>query len=265
MKLLSFLFILFALFTATACENGYKKSAVTSVSANNLPSSIENTASPVDKEILRKISHLPKISLPFGSAYLLKNKLPKNWMDSTDEKGNISPAIYERKMTKIIRSYDSIYKAKSITLPQFSKAKYINVRNHNDSLFLKDIEKFKFNCDYKYRLPNFGQYECYYQSLKLTSDYNNMFVRGKRYTDNYYLEYGNLVFYNPVSGKASILNIYSTSTGQERYGSDYKWFYIDSDKKTGIYEAGSDEGGGYFSLAQTVIIKPDGEIVIDNS
>ncbi len=193
--------------TVTACNETGTKTSTTVTSSHNRLSALKNAISEADKNIFKKISNLPKVTLPFGSKLLMTIDLPKTWIQSTDEKGNVHPPIFERKMTKIERSYDSIYRAKAITLLQFSKTKFINFNNHDDFLFLKDISKFNFLCDYKYRLPNIGPYECYYQSLKLTAAYNDEFVLGKRYTDNYYLEYGNLVFYDASSGLANIVNI----------------------------------------------------------
>lgn len=265
MKPYHILLFSFVIITITACNESRRKSSYTDFPSYNRISINNNTVSETDKNILKKISHLPEVNLPFGSKLLIDVNLPSNWIQSTDEAGYAHPAIFESKMTKIVRSYDSIYESKSITLPQFSKTKFINFTSHNDSLFINDMKNFKFLCEYKYRLPNFGPYECYYQSLKFTSAYNEMFDLGKRYTDNYYIEYGNLVFYDTSSGLANILNIYNTSTGNERFGSDYKWFYIDKNKKIWLYRSGSDEGSGYFSLGETVTIKPDGKIVISKS
>jgi hypothetical protein len=187
-----------------------------------------------DDIIIKAVSKLPKLNLPFGCEELATYNFAKEW-------------------------------AKAINRPQFEEVKYLNIVGHDDSLFMKDLQRFKFTCDFKYRLPDFGPYQCYFQTLKIPEAYHALFEHGGRYLDSYYLAYGSMVFYDPKSKRANVLNVYYESSAQERFGSDYKFFFIDANRVIMLFEAGNAEDGSYFHKSQEVSVQKDGSFSIRHS
>ncbi len=92
----------------------------------------------------------------------------------------------------------------------------------------------------------------YYYELEAKSDGSNKL----------YLEYGNMVFYNPKIKKARILNVYNSYNYKEPTEGFSRYFYIDKNKTIQIFEAIEGESSASIRKSQEVKMNSDGKFVI---
>jgi len=219
----------------------------------------KNHTSLKDTKIISAIS-----TLPFGCPSLITHKFPKQWdvptIDGYTPKKPISR--HQKELEKVRNFYDRLNAIKPISAPQIKHTKYLNA-DHDDSLFIKDIQKFKIRSVFKYRLPDIGDFQCYYQTFDIPGVYSSAFSTDSvRYLATEFLDYGNLVLYNPKTKQANVLNIYYSSTNQERFGTDYKFFFINTKKTVQIFTAEGNEESSGLEKHQEITILSNGGILI---
>ena len=146
--------------------------------------------------------------------------------------------------------------SKSIHSPLIKQVTFINV--WTDSLITKHDEHY--NTDFKYRLPNFGPYECYYQ---YHADSLASLIKTK--DDTRYQGFGNLVLIDTLTRNAKILNIYSSFEYGEEGGGHYcRYFFIDKEKNIDIFNVEEAEDSQSIKKVQRIGVQSDGKISFRN-
>lgn len=111
---------------------------------------------------------------------------------------------------------------------------HLNVPNYKDSLS-------KFLRYYNRRLPDFGRYKTYFINVSCSQDSASKCICNS-YTDYNGLSYGLLVFYDPNSCKANIMNVsYDFSSNSSHYEMSYT---IEPNNTIILHENGQTEGEG---------------------
>jgi len=154
--------------------------------------------------------------LPFGPTAIIQYKFPKDaWANPMDGPVSKTDKKYQEEFEKI--NFAPLNFSKSIHTPLIKQVTFVNVRT--DSLITKHDEHY--NVDFKYRLPNFGPYECYYQ---YHTDSLAGLIKAKYNTQ--YQGFGSIVLIDTLTRDAKILNIFSSfEYGEEGGGHYYILFY----------------------------------------
>jgi hypothetical protein len=208
---------------------------------------------------LDNITNQPTTELPFGCKNLIEYKFPKTWESQGQEPYSQPIGInkeHNKAIYEITKCYNDLNNAKSYLLPIIRKCEYIKLNDKeniptNDSLIYLTKQ-----C--KYKLPNFGMYECYYS-------YNSgMFVEVReKVTKVYNSEVGYLVFYDKATGDAKCIKVYDQWNDEETWNS-YTYFFIDVDKSINIFNVTYGETEIEISKNYTIKVKDFGEITIKN-
>ncbi|WP_183575624.1 hypothetical protein HDF18_17125 [Mucilaginibacter sp. X5P1] len=252
-KIILFAFLLIV--WLVSCKPRTDKNAVGS--GSNEPTQktgIKNTSQSVQQsDTANRIA--PITSLPFGPAAIVQYKFPDDgWADPM---GGPVPKIdkkHQEEFKKI--RFGPFNYSKSVRAPLIKHVIFVNV--WTDSLITTHDEHY--DTDFKYRLPNFGPYECYYQ---YHTDSLASLVKAKYNTQ--YDGFGNLVLIDTLTGDAKILNIYSSfEYGEEGGGHYYRYFFIDKEKNIDIFTAGGEEGSGSLKKVQVINVQSDGTISFKN-
>jgi len=198
--------------------------------------------------------------LPFGSKILTTYKFPKNWQPADNSDENPVLNKNDEYLNKLSDYYSKARKIKSINGPEITSKVYIKLGN--DSLLVKDQRQFK--NDFKYRLSNIDKYELYYVYDEYNYDPKNYnpIIASKH--DEIYMEVGSLIFYDPKTKTANILNVYySIGYPEIEYHSD-RFFYFGSNKTIKIFESNGDESGNSFETTQEISVLTGSKIIVKN-
>ncbi|KAA9340254.1 hypothetical protein [Adhaeribacter soli] len=188
---------------------------------------------------------------PYGSKILVTYKFPSGW-EFPHEKPNV-PNPNGDLLDKVRDYYQKVANSKVvITPPKISKLAYLQLPySWHLELYTSILNTHN---NYKLRLPNIGPYECYYFS---DNPFNNYKYKGEE-SVVIFTGVGNLVFVDPKTREAKVLNVYL-----EREA-DYSWisrfFYIKPDGQILIYEFGGFEIDTMTLNYYTVNVSKTGEI-----
>jgi len=257
MKLKKIILLSFSLLVClVSCKPKTDKNAVGSrANEPTQKNTVKNTSESVQQPDTANVI-VPITQLPFGPKLIVKYKFPDaGWADPMDGPVSKIDKKYQEEFEKI--NFAPLNFSKSIRSPLIKQVAFINV--WTDSLIIKHDQHY--NTDFKYRLPNFGPYECYYQ---YHADSLSSLIKTK--DDTRYQGFGNLILIDTLTRNAKILNIYgSFEYGEEGGGHYYRYFFIDKDKDIDIFAAGGDEDSGSLKKVQMINIQNDGTIVFRNT
>jgi hypothetical protein len=200
---------------------------------------------------------LDKITkLPFGDQALIDFKFPKKWMHAVDAIDKLKGPI-EKASDKLDQFYYHLNAVKSIKPILIINIKF--VPSKNAPLINKKYYNFKHGI--KYRLPDFGPYQCYYHYLQFSYPVKVLSTDHREY-----LEIGSIVLYDPKTKTANVLNIFDsyTSDGADDFWGVNNYFYIDSTKKITIYKSVGEETESTMEKSQEITIQDDGKILVKN-
>jgi hypothetical protein len=178
------------------------------------------------------------INFPFGCTELTKLKYPEHWEGDLNHYGHLKkPGGQE--FEDIKNCFMAINAAKTISAPSTKKLTLLKLgelfenANNLDTAMQLSID----SC--RYRLPNLGNYECYYC----------------------YQRYGNLLLLEPKTMEGKVLNIYADDLGGDSH-TNLRYFYID---KNGIriFEAAWYDDGCFLDEKFKISIDSDGSIKIN--
>ena len=193
--------------------------------------------------------------LPFGPTAIVQYKFPDGgWADPMDGPVSKIDEKYQEEFKKI--NFAPLNFSKSIHAPIIKQVSFVNV--WTDSLITKHDEHY--NTDFKFRLPDFGPYECYYQyhAGSLAS-----LVKAKY--DTRYDGFGSLVLIDTLTRDAKLLNIYSSFEYGEEGGGHYcRYFFIDKEMNIEIYTADEEEDSQSIKKVQRINVQSDGKISFKN-
>jgi len=177
-------------------------------------------------------------TLPFGCLNLTKYKYPKHWDGDLENYGQLKQPKGQE-FEDIGKCFDAINSAKTIKSPRPQRLELLEIggifknANNLDTLMQISID----SC--RYRLPNIGNYECYYS----------------------YQLYGNLILLDPETNEGKLLNIYADDLGGDSH-TILRYFYIDKNEIS-IYEAAYYDDGCGLDEKHKIIINSDGGIYIN--
>ena len=193
-------------------------------------------------------------SLPFGSSLLSRYKNLQRWSGPLNDDTTSKRDPQQMQYQKIADSYYAFTQKKSIHAPDIKEIEYVKIGK--DSLTCHDDKHFYE--DFKYRLPDFGSYECYYQ----TGSFYNRTVKAQQTLPNGCMYYGNIVLISAKTKKATVLNVYYGRSGELVYFN--RMFYINKDSSIDIYESTEFEGETSIRKAFKVTIDKTGGVIIKN-
>ncbi|MDB4998992.1 MAG: hypothetical protein JWR76_69 [Mucilaginibacter sp.] len=208
------------------------------------------------------IDHTPITSLPFGSPLLVSYKFPKNWKNYLkDDKSDLLTNTHKT-FEKCRAYYRHLVDAKVIVkAPIIKSTKYFHIGEDADLL---KYEK-KFKAEFKYKLPDMGHYQVYFEYERVPMDYIYKLMDTANSFDKLYYEYANLVLYDVQIQRATILNIYHSYSFKEPTSGELRLFYIDTNKSIQIYEGAEGELDSAMEKAYSVEIEDNGKIIIKKS
>ena len=131
-------------------------------------------------------------------------------------------------------------------LPPIKSVKYVYTQTSLERMYLKYIPHFEDSLSeflkyYNRKLPNFGKYKAYYIYVFCSKDSSSKCICNG-YTDYNGLTYGLLIFYDPNSNIANIINAsYDFSSDSEHYEMS---FSIETNNTIILHENGQTEGEG---------------------
>jgi hypothetical protein len=198
---------------------------------------------------------VPITPLPFGPTAIVQYKFPEvAWANPMDGSASTIDKKYQEQLKKI--NFAPFNFSKSIIVPVIRQVTFVNV--WTDSLITKHDEHY--DTDFKYRLPNLGPYECYYQ---YHTDSLASLIKTK--DDTRYQGFGNLVLIDTLTRNAKILNIYSSfEYGEEGGGHYYRYFFIDKEYNIDIFSIEKAEDSQSIRKVQRIKARGDGTISFKN-
>lgn len=257
--------ICLVLFLFYGC-NGKKNNDRQSVSKNQ--KTVETLSS--DTEFTENVkSSCPSFDgyLPFGCDVL--TELPDTII--IDLKKIDDPKDYYSKYLNTCLFYQQISKEPNTELPAINK-----IDNVKAGLYYPFNDSISPSLDSsRYKLPNFGPYECFYSYRNFILEGIVSYEKNKALSDwsegTYVSDIGNLIFYDPLSKTAKAFLIYysTNNSSEEAEGSDTyrRLFYIGKDKVLKVY--GIIDTGVWslvtIKLDYAVDVKDDGQIIVKNS
>jgi len=208
---------------------------------------VDNSSSkdtPVTKDILTEPIGTSEIqintSVPFGCS----NLTTKHWEADPKRYGRLKQPE-EKEFEAIGECYASINKANTQQLkPEIIETKHIKIGvDFKNTVYFDTIAQQNID-SLKYRLPDIGNYQCYY-----------FFEQSK----NMYGDYGTLLLLDPKLKTGKTLNIYYEVGGDQHV--NFRYFFIDSETIK-IYEGSCYDDGCGLTENFTVNIKAEGKIII---
>lgn len=227
-----YLIILIAISTIFSCSN---KNAENSGSKDN----------PVAKgsfeEPIRTDEIQINTKIPFGCP----NLTTKYWEADPENYGRLKQPE-EKEFNEIGECFARINNVNTLQLkPEIVETKHIKIgRDFKNTIYYDTVAQQNID-SLKYRLPDIGNYQCYY-------------FFGK--SINMYGDYGNLLLLDPKLKKGKTLNIYYEVGGDQHV--NFRYFYLDGDTIR-IYEGSCYDDGCSLTEKFTVEIKTDGQISIN--
>jgi len=229
--------ILLLLFSTTlSCKN---KSLDNSHSSGK--NVLENDSTSSEKPVEITIN----TSFPFGCSDLVKLDYPVYWEGDLENYGHLKQP-QGKEFEDLMQCFGSLNKIGTQPIkPEVLETAHIKIGGDNlNTLYFDTISQQNIK-SLKYRLPNIGQYECYYffdQSLNKPGDY------------------GNLLLFEPESKKGKTLNIYYEVGGEQNI--NFRFFLIE-DETIKIYEGSCYDDGCRLVEKYVVQINPAGQIIIN--
>ncbi|MGV3539731.1 MAG: hypothetical protein ACO1OQ_07970, partial [Rufibacter sp.] len=107
-------------------------------------------------------------------------------------------------------------------------------------------------------LPNFGPYECYYSWVDVKRPHEEEKDYEERSDE--LIETGNLIFYEPKTKKAKVVNVYRSVAGI--FWGSGRYFYVDENKKINLYEHDGNEEKSKLIHKYTIIVQENGTVKI---
>jgi hypothetical protein len=208
--------------------------------------SIKQSSDSIGKEL-----SVPQISaLPFGCSLIISHRFPKEWeVDPYDS--FFLP--HEKEYNDMVKCFGELNSAHSVRRPPVVSIEYIKIGDYDTLKFDDALMRSIDNC--KYRLSDFGRYECYYV-------YNN---NDKPWGSGpFCASAGNLILYNPDTKRAKVINLYFRLLMGDGY-SRRRFFYIHENKSVQIFEGFSMELSNGLESKYIVNILPDGQIDVDEN
>jgi hypothetical protein len=188
----------------------------------------------------------PKIEpLPFGCALLIEHEFPGAWASSIDDV--ILP--HEKELLEIGQCTNKINSRLSSLAPMVGEMEYIRVGEY-DSLFIDQTLLLLID-SCKYRLPDFGMYECYY----FYSDNRNPWIDSP-----YRLDVGNLVLIHKPTRKSKVINVYTSLVYQ--HSALGRHFYISKESEISVFEYYVDDQIQKFTSVTKILISESGECIV---
>jgi len=218
-------------------------------SCSNKTDSSNSTNHYVTKDSLITLTETIEIkintSLPFGCADLTKFKYPKHWDADLENYGQLQQPK-GKEFGKIGQCFGKINKVESFKVkPEIRELKHIKIgRDFLETLYFDTISQQRID-SLKYRLPNVGNYQCYY-----------FFEQSK----NIFGDYGNLLLLDPKSRKGKTLNVYYEVGGDQHV--NFRYFYFEGETIR-IYQGSCYDDGCGLAESFTLSIKADGQIIIN--
>jgi hypothetical protein len=222
----------------TSCDHSPKKSG----------RDIQKETGKQRKESIAAYKLTAITKLPLGSPKLITHLFPPEWETSisvdTTNKG-LKPN--EREFGEVTTYFDQLNKGKSIIPPPIEKFEKININGEN-SFCVDSNSKMIF----KYRLPDFGNYECFYAY----GDFLNEHALSKIDYSHQCFDYGNLIFYNPANKVAKVVKVYYLFVTDQTYA-NYRFFYIENKHTIKIYESVASEGSCSLEMKFVITVSAD--------
>jgi hypothetical protein len=183
--------------------------------------------------------------LPFGFADLLNYSQPKQWKADAENYGQLKQP--DGKAFEAISYYfQTLSKAQTLTtLPDAVEKNYIQIGPVCTDTFYCDNQTQQKTDSLKFRLPDIGNYECYY------------FFERSKIRDS---EYGSLLLLDPKTKKGKTLNIYYRIGGEQSI--NYRYFYI-NDNEIKLFEGYCYDDGCSLKECFRVNIDAGGLIKVD--
>lgn len=184
-------------------------------------------------------------SFPFGCADLTKYKYPMHWDGDLENYGQLKqPKGKEfENIGQCFRGINGIMTNK--LKPEILELKHIKIgKDFLNTVYYDTITQHKID-SLKYRLPDIGNYQCYY------------FYEQSKKT---FGQYGNLLLLDPKSKTGKTLNVYYEVGGDQHV--NFRYFYIDK-ATIRIYEGSCYDDGCGLAESFKVNIKSDGQITIN--
>jgi len=230
------LIILICCLTIWSCSN---RTADNSNSADTSPTN-DNLISQTDTSNIQI-----NINFPFGCADLTKYKYPKHWGGDIENYGQLEQSR-GKEFENIGQCFGKLNGIMTNKVkPEILELKHIKIgKDFLNTVYYDTISQHKID-SLKYRLPDIGDYQCYYfyeQSKKI------------------YGQYGNLLLLDPKSKAGKTLNIYYEVGGDQQV--NFRYFYLD-EGTIRIYEGSCYDDGCGLTESFNVKIKSDGQITID--
>jgi hypothetical protein len=176
---------------------------------------------------------------PFGCADLAKMNHPTYWEGDLAHYGHLKQP-HGQEFEKIRQCFNAIHSAQTIKSPRIRKLELIEIgdffknANNLDTAMQLSIDSIR------YRLPNMGIYECYYS----------------------YQRYGNLIFLDPETNEAKLINIYADDLGGDGQ-TKLRYFYLEKSEIL-IFQGACYDDGCSLAKEFKVIINADGSIAVSS-
>ena len=203
-----------------------------------------------------------KTTFPFGCSILKSHQFPQYWdvPSDDDESSEAHENVNQKALDKVDKLYEDLNRGPSCKGPLIKSEKFVLVDHESQLMQYEKVFKAKF----KYQLPNIGPYQVYYQYVKVPMSYYYKLEDKSDGLDKLYLEYGNLVLYNPKTMSAQILNIYNTFSYKEPTGGFSRFFYIEKSGIIKIFESGEGESSSFLKMTKIITVFNNGQISISN-
>ena len=203
-----------------------------------------------------------KATFPFGCSILKSHQFPQHWdmPSDDDESSQAHENVNQKALDEIDKFYGHLNKSPSIIGPLIKIENFVLIDHESQLMQYEKVFKAKF----KYQLPNIGPYQTYYQYVEVPMPYYYKLENKSDGSDKLYLQYGNLVLYNPKTMSAQILNIYNTFSYKEPTGGFSRFFYIEKSGIIKIFESGEGESSSFLKMTKIITVFNNGQISISN-
>lgn len=227
--------LLIASITILSCSN--KSDTSSELTENDSNNSL--TADTVFQKI--KIN----TTLPFGCPKLLSNKYPKHWDADAENYGRLAQP-QGKEFEGISACFEKLNKVDDCNFkPEILNYNHLKIGADNtNTIYFDTILQQNINA-LKYRLPNIGNYACFYYYEESQNDKGN---------------YGNLLLVDAETLTGTTVNIYYTVSGDQYV--KFRYFYVEG-HTIKIYEGACYDNGCDLAEAFIINITTDGQIVIN--
>ena len=197
--------------------------------------------------------------LPFGPEDIITYNFPNNgWSNGEDEimhGEKNKDSVYQKKFEQIDEVFSKINFSKTIVGPIIKKAEYINI--DDDSLIITHYPGFQ--NDFKFRLPDEGPFECFYQYHESPQTHAIITKDGKKF-----FTYGNIVLYDKKTYSAKFINVFNGfNFGNEDFGGSERLFVVEKNGMIDIVKSPIAEQFNAITKLSKILIDKNGKIAIE--